>query len=218
MKNLSLIEKLNLKYGTFSPREKILAMMVASFLSAYLAYELLVFPIAKEINTIEASITSSYDRLNKIETELDQVNIRIATDPNEPLKERIERLSARIAQLDNNFQDQINELIPAEQMPKVLETLFSKSFKLSLIEMRSIEPVDLFAKDEDKRDVSLYQHGMRLVFRGDYFDVQHFLQEIEKMPFQLYWHSLEYRVEAYPLALVEIELFTLSSNEAFIGV
>jgi type II secretory pathway component PulM len=82
MKNLSLIEKLNLKYGTFSPREKILAMMVASFLSAYLAYELLVFPIAKEINTIEASITSSYDRLNKIETELDQVNIRIATDPN----------------------------------------------------------------------------------------------------------------------------------------
>ena len=133
MKNLSLIEKLNLKYGTFSPREKILAMMVASFLSAYLAYELLVFPIAKEINTIEASITSSYDRLNKIETELDQVNIRIATDPNEPLKERIERLSARIAQLDNNFQDQINELIPAEQMPKVLETLFSKSFKLALI-------------------------------------------------------------------------------------
>mgnify|MGYP000020355710 CR=1 FL=1 len=134
MKNLSLIAQLNLKYGTCSPREKILAMMIASFLSAYLAYELLVFPIAKEINIIEASITSSYDRLNKIETELDQVNIRIATDPNEPLKERIERLSARIAQLDNNFQDQINELIPAEQMPCVLVLLF----RLILMYKRSI--------------------------------------------------------------------------------
>ena len=90
------------------------------------------------------------------------MNCTQAKDPNE-------RLSARIAKLDNNFQDQINELIRAEQMPKVLETLFSKSLKLALIAMRSIEPVDLFAKD--KRNFSLYQHGMRLVFKGNYFDV-----------------------------------------------
>ena len=125
---------------------------------------------------------------------------------------------ARIEMLDNNFQEQINELIPAAQMPKVLESLFTKSFKLSLIEMQSVEPVDLFANDAEKRDVSLYQHGVRLVFKGQFFDVQEFLTSIEKMPYQLYWHSLNYRVEDYPQAIVEIELFTLSSNEAFIGV
>lgn len=218
MSQVSAIEKLDIKYRAMSQREKILGLIVAALFSAYIAYELLVLPIAKEIDTLSATVSTSYNQLNTLEAELDQVNIRIATDPNEPLKDRIERLTARIEMLDSNFQEQINELIPADQMPKVLESLFSKSFKLSLIEMQSVKPVDLFANDADKRDVSLYQHGVRLVFKGQFFDVQEFLSNIEKMPYQLYWHSLNYRVEAYPQAIVEIELFTLSSNEAFIGV
>lgn len=218
MSQVSAIEKLDIKYRAMSQREKILGLIVAALFSAYIAYELLVFPIAKEIDTLSATVSTSYNQLNTLEAELDQVNIRIATDPNEPLKDRIERLTARIEMLDSNFQEQINELIPADQMPKVLESLFSKSFKLSLIEMQSVKPVDLFANDAEKRDVSLYQHGVRLVFKGQFFDVQEFLSNIEKMPYQLYWHSLNYRVEAYPQAIVEIELFTLSSNEAFIGV
>jgi MSHA biogenesis protein MshJ len=218
MSQVSSIEKLDIKYRALSQREKILGLVVAALFSGYIAYELLVFPIAKEIDTLSATVSTSYNQLNTLESELDQVNIRIATDPNEPLKDRIERLTARIEMLDNNFQEQINELIPAAQMPKVLESLFTKSFKLSLIEMQSVEPVDLFANDAEKRDVSLYQHGVRLVFKGQFFDVQEFLTSIEKMPYQLYWHSLNYRVEDYPQAIVEIELFTLSSNEAFIGV
>jgi MSHA biogenesis protein MshJ len=218
MSQVSAIEKLDIKYRAMSQREKILGLIVAALFSAYIAYELLVLPIAKEIDTLSATVSTSYNQLNTLEAELDQVNIRIATDPNEPLKDRIERLTARIEMLDSNFQEQINELIPADQMPKVLESLFSKSFKLSLIEMQSVKPVDLFANDAEKRDVSLYQHGVRLVFKGQFFDVQEFLSNIEKMPYQLYWHSLNYRVEAYPQAIVEIELFTLSSNEAFIGV
>lgn len=218
MSKMSTVESLDIKYRALSHREKILALGVGSLLAAFVAYELLVFPVAKEIDTLSASVASSYDRLNTIENDLDQVNIRIASDPNEPLKDRIERLTARIDMLDNNFQDQINELIPAEQMPKVLETLFTKSFKLSLVEMQSMEPIDLFANDAEKRDISLYQHGVKLVFKGEFFDIQEFLTDIEKMPYQLYWHSLDYRVEAYPQAHVEIELFTLSSNEAFIGV
>lgn len=218
MSQVSAIEKLDIKYRTMSQREKILGLIVAALFSGYIAYELLVFPIAKEIDTLSATVSTSYNQLNTLEAELDQVNIRIATDPNEPLKDRIERLTARIEMLDSNFQEQINELIPADQMPKVLESLFTKSFKLSLIEMQSVEPVDLFANDAEKRDVSLYQHGVRLVFKGQFFDVQEFLSSIEQMPYQLYWHSLNYRVEEYPQAVVEIELFTLSSNEAFIGV
>ncbi len=218
MSQVSSIEQLNQKYQQLSQREKILAMIVASLLAGFVAYELLVAPVAKEIDVLNTSITSSYERLNQLETDLEQVNIRIATDPDEPLQARIARLTARIAQLDDNFQDQINELISAEQMPKVLETLFNKSFKLALVEMRSMQPVDLFANDAEKRDISLYQHGVRLVFKGEFFDVQQFLQDIEKMPYQLYWHSLDYRVEMYPQAHVEIELFTLSANEAFIGV
>lgn len=218
MSQVSTIETLDNKYRALSQREKILALVVAVVFSGYITYELLVFPIAKEIDTLAMTVNTSYSQLNNLEAELDQVNIRIATDPNEPLKDRIERLSARIKMLDSNFQEQINELIPAAQMPKVLETLFTKSFKLALIEMQSVEPIDLFANDAEKRDVSLYQHGVRLVFKGQFFDVQEFLTSIEKMPYQLYWHSLDYRVEAYPQAIVAIELFTLSSNEAFIGV
>ena len=53
---------------------------------------------------------------------------------------------------------------------------------------------------------------------GRYFDIQAYLESIETLPWQFYWKKFSYRVIDYPMAEVEIELYTLSTSPAFMGV
>jgi MSHA biogenesis protein MshJ len=144
--------------------------------------------------------------------------VRLSEDPNQPLAERIARLEKRIADMDNQFVHEINELIAPQDMPKVLQTIFSKSNGLEIIEMQSQPAINLFANDPQNLSTSLYQHGLSLSFRGDFFAVMQFLQSLENMDYQMYWHALDYDVEEYPQARVKLEVFTLSSQPDFIGV
>lgn len=218
MSKQSALDKLEMKYGVLQKREKIMVLILVMFVSAFIGYELLVTPEKNKTNNLEKTIASTVSRIAQIEQDLTKVNVALANDPNEPLQARIERLNNRINSLDEEFTQKINELIPASDMPKVLDTLFTKAEKLTLLEMSSVYPVDLFSNDEDMQTTRLYQHGVKLTFNGNFFAVLEFLEQIERMPYQLYWHSFNYEVEAYPTAKVELELFTLSTSEAFIGV
>ena len=64
MSQVSTIETLDNKYRALSQREKILALVVAVVFSGYITYELLVFPIAKEIDTLAMTVNTSYSQLN----------------------------------------------------------------------------------------------------------------------------------------------------------
>ena len=44
------------------------------------------------------------------------------------------------------------------------------------------------------------------------------LAELEGLDWRFYWKSFNYNVNEYPLATVELEIYTLSTNRAFIGV
>lgn len=218
MSKQSALDKLEIKYSALQKREKILVLVLAMLFSAFIAYELLVTPESNKSENLEKTIAATISRIGQVEQDLTKMNIALANDPNEPLQDRIARLNQRINSLDEQFTQQLNELIPASTMPKVLDSLFTKAEKLTLLEMSSVFPVDLFSNDKNMQTTRLYQHGVKLTFNGNYFAVLEFLEQIERMPYQLYWHSFNYDVEEYPTARIELELFTLSTNEAFIGV
>ena len=69
-----------------------------------------------------------------------------------------------------------------------------------------------------ENDINLYRHGLMLSVQGSYFDIQNYLAKIEGLKWQFYWKRFNYVVADYPNALVEVELYTLSTSKAFIGV
>ena len=61
-------------------------------------------------------------------------------------------------------------------MVLLVEEVFSHTQALTLTEMSSAEPVSVFADNESMQDVELYQHGVTMTFRGNYFDVKNFIE------------------------------------------
>jgi|GEM_PF-255334 len=66
--------------------------------------------------------------------------------------------------------------------------------------------------------VNLYQHGIRLKLSGKYFQLRDYLVQIEAMSWKFFWKDFQYKIKEYPLGELEIEIYSLSINEEFIGV
>ena len=85
--------------------------------------------------------------------------------------------------------------------------------------MKSIPPIRMMDINADSGEqVNLFQHGLLLVVEGDFFSIQNYLEEIESLEWRFYWKRFDYLVQEFPTAKVEIELYTLSTSKAFIGV
>ena len=148
------------------------------------------------------------------------------------LVESLDKLTDKSQDLDLYLQQETVNLVPPTQMPLLLENMLAGSQGVTLVSMQSIAPTPVLSSQTKKVDaesdaesndtvvdeINLYRHGVLLSLRGSYFDIQHYLTRIEGLKWQFYWKRFNYVVTGYPEALVEVELYTLSTSKAFIGV
>ncbi|MGB2331511.1 MAG: hypothetical protein ACPH3H_12490, partial [Pseudomonadales bacterium] len=64
----------------------------------------------------------------------------------------------------------------------------------------------------------VFKHGLNLTLRGSYLDVLRYLSAIENLGVRFFWERVEYKSEAYPLGVIAIEVFTLSTQEQLLNV
>ncbi|MGI2096081.1 MSHA biogenesis protein MshJ [Shewanella glacialipiscicola] len=149
--------------------------------------------------------------------QIDLYQQRLALDPNLDYQQRLAIVEQQNQDLDSQLNEQMVAMVPADYMPELLSNLLGQVQGIKLIKFMSIAPIPLLAVGEDKK-LNLYSHGIRLSLEGDYFSVLRFVEAVEAMPDKLYWKRLDYNVAVYPLATIEIELYTLSINKDFISV
>ncbi|ANB68259.1 type 4a pilus biogenesis protein PilO [Aeromonas veronii] len=138
---------------------------------------------------------------------------RLKWDPNQGVRDQLAQVEADLARIDDELKAQTVDLIPAHEMPQVLEALLSRSANLHMLALSSLEPTPLMAGEQK---VNLYKHGIRLQLEGGYFDVYQYLKALEALPRHFYWKQFDYRVKSYPGAVVEMEIYTLSTSKEFI--
>ena len=138
---------------------------------------------------------------------------RLARDPDSQVREQLGRVNESLGKLDAELKAQTVDLIPAHEMPAVLEALLSRSTNLHMLTLTSLKPEPLMAGEQS---VNLFKHGIRLQLEGGYFDVYQYLKALEALPRHFYWQSFDYRVVEHPKAAVAMEIYTLSTSKEFI--
>lgn len=118
-----------------------------------------------------------------------------------------------LRQMDAELLAQTVDLIPAHEMPAVLEALLSRSANLHMLALTSLKPEPLMAGEQK---VNLFRHGIQLQLEGGYFDVYQYLKALEALPRHFYWKGFDYRVVEHPKAAVAMEIYTLSTSKEFI--
>lgn len=86
-----------------------------------------------------------------------------------------------------------------------------------LVSLKKFPLQRLVVPDIDNKNIlmqNIYQHKLTLQLSGSYFNVLAYLTRLEKLPWHLYWDSLEYKVIKYPEASVIVQLYVLSNEKS----
>ena len=122
------------------------------------------------------------------------------------------------------------DLVDPVQMRIVLEELLRRQDGLTLVSAVN-RPAPLVLDDEASPQEHLaavatepsdapssYRHSFVLRLRGNYLDCLRYLEDVERLPWHIYWSRIELSTDEYPVNDIMIEVATLSLDEEWIGV
>ncbi len=165
-----------------------------------------------------------------LEVHISELSVSLANDPAIVKSQEIIQLSQRIKEVEANVAGLSQGLIRASQLPQALEEVLQKTSAITVLQVRTLpaHELQLTAKSEtplsialpaqDEGGTGVYKHSVLIRVSGSYAQLLKLMVEIESLQWKFYWESLDYRVTQYPNAMIDIRVFTLSSEEGLLGV
>jgi MSHA biogenesis protein MshJ len=215
--------KLSAKFDSITVREQLLLLVCGLMVFAIIIHMLLLEPRLLNNEKTQKDIERSQKELQSLMVQTQELSEALLIDANLPAKTRLNKLTQQILEIEQQLTQQTANLVPANQMPLMLEKVLATSNGLKVLSLESIPPTSVLVNQppttfEKTAESDLYRHGIKLMVEGSYFDIQRYLAKLEALDWQFYWKRFDYKVSQYPLAVVELEIYTLSTNKAFIGV
>lgn len=184
----------------------------------------------QRINTLNAQIAEEANRFADIQRSY-------TNDPNAFLRNRRQELQQQTFAVDEELRALYGQLIQPRQMAQVLTTILQRETTLKLISLENqpssvmgsadagvVTPLvgEAVVGNEEGLDpeegIRVYRHGLVMVFEGDYIETIRYLRSLENLDTSFFWQTLSYEVSGWPKARITLNIFTLSTQEEWIGV
>lgn len=201
------------KLAALSQRERVLIMLTGVVLVGSIATYGWLDAATVRLEQDRLALSAAQRDLEIMDLENQGKQARLARDPDQNVRTQLTGVDEEIGKLDAALKAQTVDLIQAHEMPEVLEALLSRSANLHMVALTSLAPEPLMAGEQR---INLFKHGIRLKLEGGYFDVYQYLKALEALPRHFYWKQFDYQVQEHPKAVVEMEIYTLSTSKEFI--
>jgi len=136
-------------------------------------------------------------------------------DPNQQNREKLAALQTSINRLQQQLSAGEKRFVASQYMATALRDMLKQHGTLKLISLETL-PAKTFGDDAAQHWV--YRHTLSLTLQGDYFSILAYLKALESLPWRIHWDSIDYKVTNYPLAETQIQVYTLSFEQDWLGV
>lgn len=223
--------KLSQSVDRLSLRERLLLLAATLFVVGGLWEAVLAAPLAARERLANDKVTALQARLIELDASLSVA----AAGVGEGMPEQAARLQAlreSVQARDAEMRDFTTDLVDPAEMRVVLEELLRRQNGLTLVSAINLPALPVLGDEgaEASGDSSdsaaaeasdapkLYRHSFVLKLRGNYLDCLRYLEDVERLPWHIYWSRLELSIDEYPVNDVVVEVATLSLDEEWIGV
>lgn len=212
--------QLKTKFEALQLRER--ALLVGALIAlVYLVWDfLLLQPLAEANKIAEAKERIASQNIVASEAELSVMQSLSGRDPHAQLKQELQQLQEKKAQLDADLESLSAGLVRAEKLPQILHQVLASTGKMQLLSMSTMPVQTIDLQDKNQADATaettqaqLYKHGLQVKLQGSYRQTYEFLQALEVNAKQFYWEAFAFEVQEYPQALVTLRLFTLAGGK-----
>ncbi|KRB84599.1 type II secretion system protein GspM [Noviherbaspirillum sp. Root189] len=235
-------EKLASRIDALSLRERAMAFGIAALVLVSLVNSFLVDPQFSQQKKLAQKVNEDQQQIAAMQAEIRQRVMSHDVDPDASTRLRLQQLLQQSAKMKDELAGMQNGLVSPDKMPMLLEDLLRRDGRLRLKSLKTLsvsllnEPLEAVpaqgsapasrpAQKEktDKADQAepkgaVYKHGVEIVVVGSYADITHYLEQLERMPWQLFWAKARLNVDAYPDSSLTLTLFTLSLDKKWLNI
>ena len=213
MNNLN-VSAFSLKFNSLSLRERmmIFVAVIVCFMGGL--YQWVVEPFVITSMKQHEQLQAIQKSQSLVKLQIEQVYSAKQVGFEQKDNDEITRLKAQLQMLNNELAVPLMQFVEPTVMPSLLYQVLAKSQDLSVnVEHLKSLPVKPFYPDfelQAERNTSIYQHILEMKLTGNYEDVYQYLRRLQALDTPLYWHTLLYEVNKFPLANVTLQVYTLS--------
>ncbi len=213
----------NKRWQKLSKREKILLLITVPLVWVALVQILLINPMESSQKRIETQMKKQSDEISKIGEQINITQKQLAIHSTIKLKRTQKQLKEQIKAQKTVLASLMDKLVSPKLMAGIVEKMLQKRGRLKLLNLENFEAVSL--PENKKNNVNIkenkppfvYRHPMQLKFRGRFFEVYNYLQDLEKSGYGFYWDAIDYQVDKYPYAIITLQLSTLGTRQQWMG-
>jgi len=214
--------------SALSQREKILLLVTGLIIIPGILDFFLIQPLRDDATKWRQQTDMVHQSLASFSDQQNELLAEIKKDPAMDLERKINGIEEELGKAQQALLQYTDTLIAPQRMASMLENMLHERGDLELVSLQNLPVAPLFkgqetdasqsAEQEDEEDVfGLYRHGIQLVFKGNYMSTKEYLSNLEQLPWKFYWQTFNYEVQKHPEALVQINIYTLSTSEWWIG-
>lgn len=203
------------KFEQADPKRRRLWFVVLVLMILYLGFWVGARPALEVIDAETTKQQQVAAQIAQLEREIEQVNTRLAGDPQAAQRQRLEQLQQRLVQTNQRLNQEAN-YVSATDNRALLKALLNEAKGVKVTSAQAL-PAELIYQDAENEQSAIYRHRLQLTVHGSYFALAGYLQQLEQLDWSFYWQRLDYEVLEAPNAEAVIEIYTISLERDYVA-
>lgn len=206
-------------------RERVMIFLAATLVLVFIVNAAVLEPLRAEQKRIAAETGLMRSDLQRVQAQIAAMAQRVATDPDAPNRAKLAELREQLGRLNARVGEEQRRFTPPERMREVLEEMLRRNKGLALLDFKTLPaaPVGAAATKAPAPGAApaasgVYRHGVEFTVAGNYVQLYEYLQQLERLPTQLYWARAELSVTAHPVISLKIIAYTVSFDPTWLIV
>lgn len=207
-----------------SLRERAL-LFVGVLVALYLIAANVVFgSLLGDLSRLDNELKSKREQVRTLQTQVEKIAAERGRDPNETNRARIAELKARLREREGDLTGAMQGVVSPREMARMVEQALSRNRGLTVVSVENLPPEPLVegggapAEGQGNPGAGMYRHGLRIELTGQYPDILRYLRSLETLSWKVFWSEVQIKTEKHPVSRVTLVIYTLSLDEAWIGV
>ncbi|MBA6293368.1 hypothetical protein H4J58_12490 [Colwellia sp. MB3u-70] len=223
------------KFSNTTPREQYLIIASGLVAIIFILYSLFLEAAIQRVEQLNKQVVHTEQNNKNNQDSIQVLEQALSEDPNVALRKQLLQYQAKLGGIDERLLTLTSDLIDPIQMRYALIKLLKLQKGVKLLSFKVL-PARAVTQSKTKpatdkiasatvgdikaqaQQLQLYRHGINIKLQGQYFQLKDYLTQLERLSWTFFWQEFDYQLKVYPVSELEIEIYSLSTAQEFIGV